>query len=381
MNWKNLSNLLAAGVIGLGLAACGDDDDGGTNPIADAGPDQGNPDEGTSDGGPGATVSVTFMIDDSVNKTYTASDRLAWKGSFNYDGATNTLTRDPGWAGPYPLLHDDGTNGDQTANDGLWTVTVQVDRPATDALNFEYGAVRNAGGTDPLEGLDQGSEWIWNAPGGNGTFIVGPSDTAISPSGLTIEPFGTNDFRLTIDSAVVRTSDPEDDGEANWPSYDPASGMQVKSGAWGWSLVPVESNGDGTFTFTYGEDVVGKPAFKHSGPLPSGFSAQFVFVLGSEAGDPEYKAPGIGAVMDGITAEVKTGDGPWQRVPLVRAGQDNNTAVRTPGDAPDVDFVFATFQIDDSTNKTYTVEDRLAWKGSFQYDGATNVQNLNTGWA
>ncbi|NJK89889.1 MAG: hypothetical protein HC923_11190 [Myxococcales bacterium] len=204
---------------------------------------------------------------------------------------------------------------------------MKIPRP-TQSTNFEYGAIRKAGGTDALEGEDAGSEWIWNVPGGNGTFTVAPDAYNVFPQGMAFTPFGNVDFRLTIDSTVVRTFDGTDpDTDPNFGSYDPANGMRVKSSSWGWSEVDMTRQGD-DFVLTYGTDIVGTPAFKHNGLLSSGTEAQFVFVLGGS--NSEYKDGPEGAITAGVTAEVKVGSGDWMPATINIVGGDKNTAITAP---------------------------------------------------
>src|SRR5437870_6132320 len=86
---------------------------------------------------PAGTVAVNFSVDDTANKVFAAGD-LKWKGSMIYDTATNKVTKDDTWGGPYATLFDDGpwTNGGHepdgaTKGDNIWGVTVFVTPPAT----------------------------------------------------------------------------------------------------------------------------------------------------------------------------------------------------------------------------------------------------------
>lgn len=109
---------------------------------------------------------VCFSIDDAANASYTSDDGLAWKGSFSYSPATRSLAFNGSWAGPFPLLFDDGpwTEGGHeglghTAGDHIWSVLVYVDN--AQAQTWEYGAI--SGSQDGSDGT-----WIWS--GANGTF-------------------------------------------------------------------------------------------------------------------------------------------------------------------------------------------------------------------
>ncbi|MFA9390998.1 MAG: discoidin domain-containing protein, partial [Prolixibacteraceae bacterium] len=64
---------------------------------------------------------VTFIVDDSANKTFTG---FALKGSWN----TVTGEYDANWSdgAEHTMLYDDGTNGDATAGDHIWSVTLPL---------------------------------------------------------------------------------------------------------------------------------------------------------------------------------------------------------------------------------------------------------------
>ena len=204
-------------------------------PGADPGANQGDPtteetedaeeEPGGAEEPEGPTVPVTFTIDDSANQVYLASDGLAWKGSFSYDSATGVLTRDDAWSGPYPLLYDDGTHGDETPGDHVWTVTALVPVPDTGETVLEYGAVRFS-----VDGSD--GEWIW--PGANGSVTVPAGATdPITAAGLTLPAFGTVDLRFTLNTAMLA---------APFDGTTP-TGVSVKSELWGWSPKPLYDDG------------------------------------------------------------------------------------------------------------------------------------------
>src|SRR5512140_2510952 len=57
---------------------------------------------------PAGTVAVNFTIDATTRPGIYHDKDLEWKGDFTYDGGTNILTPNTGWAGPYVPLWDDG---------------------------------------------------------------------------------------------------------------------------------------------------------------------------------------------------------------------------------------------------------------------------------
>ena len=56
---------------------------------------------------PAGTVVVGFSVDDTANKVFKDKD-MQWKGAMIYDAATNKITADATWGGPWASLYDDG---------------------------------------------------------------------------------------------------------------------------------------------------------------------------------------------------------------------------------------------------------------------------------
>ena len=268
---------------------------------------------------PAGHTAVNFVVDDTANQTYDATDGLAWKGSFDFDAATRILSYSQNWTGPYPLLYDDGPwnqgghePAGSVAGDSRWGVTVWVDNSATQA--FAYGAIR---------GSDNGSDgaWIWS--GADGAFTVNAGDsTPISVPGLTVAAHGTTDLKLTIDVS---------NNGANLATLfqggNYVDNVQVKGSGWAWTVLDLVDDGtggdataaDGVYTFTL-SDRKGK----HDGLLKAGALAEFVFVLGGT----DYR-DGDAATTLGIKAFTKTSAGTWTEATITVSGQ-NNTAVTAP---------------------------------------------------
>ncbi|MGF7139260.1 T9SS type A sorting domain-containing protein [Roseimarinus sediminis] len=82
---------------------------------------------------PEEKADVTFIIDDSAGKTYSG---FMLKGSWK--GATGVYDAD--WDGgvEHTAFYDDGTNGDETAGDNIWSVTLQL-VPDDGVNNWEWG--------------------------------------------------------------------------------------------------------------------------------------------------------------------------------------------------------------------------------------------------
>ncbi len=94
-----------------------------------------------------ATAPITFLVDNSANTSYTG---FSVKGSWDAGGAY-----DSGWSGGDTDMYDDGTNGDVTADDDIWTAVLNL-VPDGGANTWEWGV------------NDQDGEWI----DGNWTFTV-----------------------------------------------------------------------------------------------------------------------------------------------------------------------------------------------------------------
>ncbi len=105
-------------------------------------------------GPPPPTATITFIVEDTANMNY---DGFFLKGSWDVDGQY-----DPGWGGglEHSAFYDDGTNGDVTAGDNIWTC--QQDLVVDGGTNtWEWGV------------NDSESNWIT----GNWQFTV-PDQTA-----------------------------------------------------------------------------------------------------------------------------------------------------------------------------------------------------------
>ena len=89
------------------------------------------------------TADITFVVDDSQGQTYTG---FALKGSWN----TATGVYDAGWSGgaEHTVFYDDGTNGDATAGDHIWSVTVTLVSDGG-ANTWEWGFNDDAGNWIP----------------------------------------------------------------------------------------------------------------------------------------------------------------------------------------------------------------------------------------
>lgn len=105
---------------------------------------------------PAFTATITFTVDDSANKTLTDV-------KFNGSGI--------GWSPK--AMYDDGTNGDVTAGDNIWTLTTAVsDTAAEGSWGFIYGA-----------------DGTWGLPAGtsNLTYTIGSDGSVTGTTSYTVE--------------------------------------------------------------------------------------------------------------------------------------------------------------------------------------------------
>ncbi|TNF26046.1 MAG: hypothetical protein EP329_21900 [Deltaproteobacteria bacterium] len=370
--FNTMTLLLAAGALTL-FAACGDDNNNDTDTTQDTVSTDTGDDTMESDTNVEQDTTVTgdfatlvFTIDDSANKTYDATDGLAWKGSFAYDAATNIVELDTTWGGPFPMLYDDGTHGDATANDNIWTCAILVATPEAD-VTFEYGAV--SGSVDGSDG-----SWIWNKSS-NGTVTVSANETGtVTADGMVVEAFGSTDLKLTID-----LSNSAENLDALFAGADYTTAT-VKGNKWGWNEVTMLDDGtkgddtasDGIYTFLLSENLG-----KHEGLLKTGDQAAFVFVLDGV----EYKVGGA-PVSTGVNAFLNSGSGFEPAAIMNYPEGDKNTYVEVGAEPfnPPANHVAVNFTIDDSINQTYEDGDGLAWKGSFNFNAETRVLAKDGSW-
>lgn len=93
---------------------------------------------------PVVTAGITFVVDDSQGKTYTGFDL---KGSWNSEGEYDNTWSDGALQASFV---DDGTNGDATADDHIWSVTVTLISDGG-TNTWEWGFQDDAGNWVPGE--------------------------------------------------------------------------------------------------------------------------------------------------------------------------------------------------------------------------------------
>jgi len=139
---------------------------------------------------PAGAVLLRFSVDDSTSKTY-AGGELLLKGQFKYQRATNVITFDAGWSGPFVPLWDDGPAGREgpgsTAGDHKLGALVYM-VPCV-ARTLEYGLLSPAG-------------WMW-PNGGNMKVTVKPGDPPKVLSGYKVPPRRGVDLQVEVDNRYL----------------------------------------------------------------------------------------------------------------------------------------------------------------------------------
>ena len=270
---------------------------------------------------PSATVCdgfavVNFSIDDSATQFFTADDFLAWKGGFGWDpeaGPYGIMNSQQRVVRAVSVVYDDGPWNEgghepagAVAGDSIWGIAAFFDLstlPASGEKEIPYGAIR-----DSNENGDDG-QWIWNRfQPSNGSFVVGVDDDgmAVDATNLTLPTFGDIDVRFTVDTATIQALDLNEDNMPDFPQWDPANGLRVKSSWWDWIDTPLNANNDNS-QFTVELSGIASVAELKTGLLSSGSVLQFVFVLAESAEDGvEYKADNQ-ARSEGITVRGQGG--------------------------------------------------------------------------
>ncbi|MEM7675989.1 MAG: hypothetical protein AAF449_08300 [Myxococcota bacterium] len=338
-------------VVAFGAAsACSSDDDdptpmnnnGGGMTNNNGGGQTSACDSGAAFDAPSATIcpnfaAVNFRIDDSTNNFFQATDFLAWKGGFGWDPSTETMNANSEWSEPFPLVFDDGPWNEgghepagATAGDGIWGIAAFFDLttlPAEGSKEIGYGAIR---GSDE-NGAD--GQWIWNRyQASNGSFTVSTDDSGleIEAGDMIMPTFGDIDVRFTIDAAAIQALDLDEDGNVNFPNWDPTNGLRVKSSWWDWIETPLTPNADNS-TFTVTLEAIANDNTLKTGLLSPNSVLQFVLVLAETGGGVEYKADNE-ARTEGVTVEVRVGDGEWMpaTVNVLQGDLGGNTAITAP---------------------------------------------------
>ena len=265
---------------------------------------------------PAGAIAVSIVVDDAANKVF-GDSQLVWKGAMVYDKATNLITPDPSWAGPWPPLYDDGpmsAGGHEpegaVAGDHKFGAVVFVMPPATGATTYEYGMI------DQTYQTAFGDGWIWPA-GPNGSFTVSAGATADQAvAGMTLKAFGTTDVRLVLDTGNL-------DPSGTW---DPTT-VAVKCSAWGWGSMLLTNDGTGKYVFTLSSVAGAGKLLPHTGLTTSGDQPQFVFVL---SGTGYTSSSGV-ALTSGVSAGTKaSGAGAFTAATVLVDNTSHNTYITIP---------------------------------------------------
>ncbi|TMA30403.1 MAG: hypothetical protein E6J88_05855 [Deltaproteobacteria bacterium] len=249
---------------------------------------------------PAGTTAVNFSVDDTANKVYTDStlpdggvgpSDLQWKGAMLYDPATNKVSADSSWGGPFAALYDDGpwTAGGHepegsSGGDHIFGVTVFVTPPASGSGDtYSYGL--NDGSIKLTSTVIDPNGWIWPSST-NGSFTVAPGATApVKADGVALKKFGTTDVQFSVNTASLAAG-----------AWD-TSVISVKSSAWGWSGIKFTS---GT-TIAMSQIVGTGNPIVHAGLVSTGDKVQFIVVFNGK----EYKSGSGNALLQGVTVGTK----------------------------------------------------------------------------
>ncbi|MBK9518621.1 MAG: hypothetical protein IPO09_14970 [Anaeromyxobacter sp.] len=269
---------------------------------------------------PAGTVAVDFRVDDTANRLWKGGE-LAWKGSMRHDPVTRAITLDPSWAGPFPLLYDDGpwdgaAGGHEpsgaVAGDSVLGATVFA-TPGLVAQVYQYGLVDGATGS-----------WLWKgAGGGNGTFTVQPgAASAVLAPGMAFSRLGEVDLRFELDSKTVLAAN---------PPYS-ISTVAVKGSVTAWKLLDLVDDGtngdrvagDGVFT-TMLSAMPAATAPPYLGLAQPGQVVEFLLVLGGR----DYRdLAGLAALQGVSVSSMAPGSQFWAPLQLAAlpTGSQNATA-------------------------------------------------------
>jgi hypothetical protein len=274
-------------------------------------------------GGAG-TVTVNFVVDDHINRVYQQGD-LQWKGSFKTaaDYATShKILFDGNWAGPWPLLYDDGpwTQGGHepigaTAGDHIWGVAVAVTPPATGIDTYQYGLI--------IASAPYSGAWIWPS-GTTGSFTIASTQDIAVPvtaAGTAFAAFETTDVQLSLDTNNLAAADWLQAGV-----FD-TSTVQVKTAHTAWVPQSLTNDGAGHYTFTL-SSIAG--AGKPFGLAFSGEQFEFLFVLGGMEYKNNFGYLGVG-FSQGVSAGTATmGTASFVPANVIRDFGTGNTYIMVP---------------------------------------------------
>ena len=134
--------------------------------------------------------------------------------------------------------YDDGTNGDETANDGVWTTVLDS---VVGPNSYEWGAIDtdNGNGTscEVCDGSDGYGTWLLSLIGEpNQEFTIEEDGSVTGSTSITI-PYQGEEITKTVIFSVDMTEWLDEEGATGMPVFSVARGdqMQVRSGFNGWN--------------------------------------------------------------------------------------------------------------------------------------------------
>lgn len=213
----------------------------------------------------GIPASVVFTIDDSIIQNVT---------DVNLQGSTFTAT-------PYESIpmFDDGTHGDVTASDHIWSVTVSV------VASGEWGAVGSKSGA--------ASGWLLAAGVSNLIYTYDPAGTVTGVTSYAILPAPKADVTLTV-------NDTADNGLA---ALLPVA---VKGNFSGWATVNMTNDGTGLWTYTALQSETSEWGFVYGTAGTWGVGLADAFTTTASDNNPMYTVTASG-VTGNTTLVISTG--------------------------------------------------------------------------
>ena len=160
--------------------------------------------------------------------------------------------------------YDDGTNGDETANDGVWTAVIDS---VVGPNSYQWGAVEcDSTCYDGIGNDNEGGTWILNLIGEPNQEFTIEDDGSISGSTNITIPYLGDEITKTVIFSVDMTEWLDEEGSTGMPVFSVARGdqMQVRGAFNGWNCDdPADcemTRTPGTNIFSLATSVTGYPS-------------------------------------------------------------------------------------------------------------------------
>ena len=188
--------------------------------------------------------------------------------------------------------YDDGTNGDETANDGVWTAVIDS---VVGPSSYEWGAIDtdNGDGTtcEACDGSDGYGTWLLDIIGeSNQVFTVEDDGSVTGSTSFTI-PYQGDPITKTVIFSVDMTEWLDEEGATGMPVFSVARGdqMQVRGGFNGWNCADPANcemtRTPGTNIFSLATSITGFPSTENEFKYYMELDSSSIEVLNSTYGD------------------------------------------------------------------------------------------------